>query len=285
MTRENIAESRVLDLGELSAIIVPRLWIPVVCALALGALALIGAFLQTPVFRGDAVTMVVESETSVNPADIAGFPSMLAGLAGISSDNGRLDEILATLEARSFLARFLQNNGLVPEIVEGLGWECDAASDECLRMAVIHLRDEAIEIEADVAAGIIDISVHWIEPEAAAEWTNLLVDELNAVLREHDFKDAEASIAYLTGPASATNLNEVRAAIYALLEQEHRKLMLVNAREEYALRFIDPAIVPIRPAFPNKPLYLAIGLLLGGLLGLLYLLILAGTPRGQSGRA
>lgn len=279
MTREHTGDPRIVDIVDLWTTISSRIWIPAATAVALGVVAVVGAYLQTPVYRGETTVMVVESENSMTTGEIAGFPSMLAGLTGLSANATRIHEILAILNARSFLTRFVTRNGLVDEIAAGLDMDCERDAEECIQNVVGFLREEAITIDSSPATGLLTISVHWIEASAAAAWANLLVDELNTVLRERDLREAEVSIAYLTETSSATTLNEVRAAVFALLEKEHRTMMLVNAREEYALRFIDRAVTPLRPTFPRKPLYLAIGVVLGGLLGLLYLLIHAGRPR------
>ncbi|MCZ2155979.1 MAG: hypothetical protein LC114_19110 [Bryobacterales bacterium] len=64
------------------------------------------------------------------------------------------------------------------------------------------------------------------------------------MLRERDRKDAERSLKFLNDRLSGTDVIEMRNMLFELIEGETRKLMLADAREDYALVIIDKAVAP-----------------------------------------
>ena len=64
-----------------------------------------------------------------------------------------------------------------------------------------------------------------------------------------------------------TTLQDMRSVLYNLLETEKQKAMLANVNKDFALKVIDPAVVPEFPSKPNRKLIVFLGVVIGGLLG------------------
>ena len=81
-------------------------------------------------------------------------------------------------------------------------------------------------------------------PDIAAEWTRLLIKDLNDAIRRQDIDEAESSIAYLRQQVEASPLTDLRKLFYNLIQAQTETMMLANVREEYVFKTIDPATVP-----------------------------------------
>ena len=110
-------------------------------------------------------------------------------------------------------------------------------------------------------------------PDIAAEWTGLVIQDLNNALREQEVREAESSIAYLRRQIDQTPLTELRKLFYNLIQSQTETMMLANVREEYVFKTIDPAIVPEKKSEPKRALICVLGTLLGGFLALIYVLV------------
>ena len=70
-----------------------------------------------------------------------------------------------------------------------------------------------------------------------------------------------------------TNLVEIKEVIAALLQQETKKLTLIQANEFYVYEFIDPPAVMERKSQPKRTLICILAALLGGMLGVVSVLV------------
>jgi uncharacterized protein involved in exopolysaccharide biosynthesis len=61
---------------------------------------------------------------------------------------------------------------------------------------------------------------------------------------------------------------ELRSVIYSLIESEIKKAMLARGDIEFALRVVDPAVVPEKPSSPKRWLWMLGGGILGFALSL-----------------
>ena len=116
-------------------------------------------------------------------------------------------------------------------------------------------------VTTDAKSGLVTLTVRWTDPHTAAKWANDLVHLTNQYRRERAIKESEQNIAYLTAEAGKTDVLGVRQAIYSILQNEISKMMLARGNEQYALKVIDPAIPPEKPASPMPALWTLIAFL------------------------
>ena len=90
---------------------------------------------------------------------------------------------------------------------------------------------------------------------------------------QKDKLDSEKAIEYLNKQIASTNLAEIRQAISQIIQDETRKLALIEAKEYYVFEYIDPPAVMERKSEPSRAIICIISAFLGGILSVIYVLI------------
>ena len=103
------------------------------------------------------------------------------------------------------------------------------------------------------------------------------------IFRRKDTDEARRTIGYLQEQIGSTPVNEMQAIFYRLIEEQTKTLMLSRVRDEYALKIVDPPLVPDRPAFPNRVLLAALAAIGGLAVALLSILLLPARRARRSG--
>jgi uncharacterized protein involved in exopolysaccharide biosynthesis len=241
----------------------------VICA----ALALGAAYLTPNKYEAQVVLALVSDEIGANSggASELGDYGGLASLVGLSVPNSGDKAIaLATLQSSGLSARFIQSRGLLSALfspVRGLSIHNLFVSDKRPTMweATAYFDKKIRSVEQDKRTGMVSLTITWRDPQAAASWANEYVSEANDVLKSRAIAESEKNIAYLNAQAEKSNVVEMRQSIYTLLRLEIRKAMLAQGSNEYALRVVDPAVAPEKPASPLPWLWC----LIGGAIGML----------------
>jgi hypothetical protein len=201
----------------------------------------------------------------------------LAALAGLSPLRGQDKyEAIATLRAPAFISGFIQENQLLPKLYPRQFEKTDAKASSkrvpTLNDAVRLFSQEIMSVKDDPKTGMVSLRVEWRNPETAAAWSSALVKRANDIIRLRDIREAEHSIEYLKRELERTNQVGIREAINNVIEEHLKVITLASVRPEYAFKVIDPGVVPDidKPVRPRKMLMLLAGLILGGILGVLF---------------
>ena len=236
-------------------------------------LAVAYALYAPEVFKAETLLAPASEEQSGASSALSQFGG-LAAMAGISiPSNTNTERVLATLETREFLKKFVKNKNLLPKIFSDYwdeisnSWVLEEGQDQFENEDAVPALQGAIEIE-DKKSGLISLSISWNDPNIAAEWANDLVKQLNEQLREKAIADSQKRIGYLEQELAKTKLQDMRAVLYNLLESEKQKAMLANVNEDFALEVIDPAVAPETREKPKRKLIVALGGVCGGFLGI-----------------
>ncbi len=224
------------------------------------AIALYFAITATLIYRGETVITAVRNGGMNASGSLGGQLGGLAGiasLAGVNLDSGSAGdrEAKAILQSRSLIAEFIQRRNLVRELLRD-------EKKQTLWLAVKEFKEGVLTIKDDKRTGLITIDVDWKDAAVAAQWANGFVALANERIRARAIDEATRNIAFLTKQISQTNVVEIQHALYGLVENETKTLMIANARVEYAFTVIDPAVPPERKYAPKRSL-----IVLGGLLG------------------
>ena len=229
------------------------------------------AFLTPDTYDGSVVV------APVSDAQIGGGLSSLAGLGGLSSFNfwgagsQMKNEALATLNSRDLLSDFITEKNALPQIFGNLytmDWEVDDPEDiPTLADGVRVMKNRKLKVDNDLVTGMVTVRVRDVNPQRAADWANELVARANRVVRDRTINETRQQIAYLEEQVAKTPLVELQQAIYRLLEQQYKKIMVAEVTEQYALRVIDPAVPADLddPAAPSRVLIVFFGLVLGSI--------------------
>ena len=262
-----------IDLLELIRTLLQAWKIIVGITLVCTGLAIVYALNIPDVFKAESLLAPAEEEKSASSSSLGQFGG-LAAMAGISiPSSSNIERVLATLETREFLKKFISSQKLLPIIFDDLwdessnSWRLIEGQKELTVEDGILPLQGAIEVNQE-KSGLITLSISWKDPDIAAQWANDLVKQLNEQLRQKAITDSKKRVGYLEQELAKTTLQDMRAVLYNLLESEKQKAMLANVNEDFALEVIDPAVAPETREKPKRKLIVAFGGVCGGFLGI-----------------
>ena len=225
----------------------------------------------------------------------------LASLAGVSLPGGeegsRAQLGMELMKSRAFIRDFVERHDILPELMAIESWEqtsgdvlfdgevYDAATKTWVRevnppqlpkpsaQEAHKSFTEILGISEDKLTGYVSVSIEHQSPVVAAQWVNLLVEDVNATVRMQDVDESIKSIEYLKQQAAKTSLADLQTVFFELIQSQTETVMLAEVRPEYVFKTIDPAVVPEEKSKPSRALICVLGTLLGGILGIVIVLI------------
>lgn len=240
------------------------------------------AFTMEPVYRS--ATVLIPTATERGQGSLGGALGQLGGiaaLAGISVGGGdaETEEALAVLRSRQFTQAFILKHELMPKLFADKWdatrnrWSRESSDPPTLAEAYRRFK-ETRRISQDKKTGLITLQIEWTDREAAAEWANGLVEDLNEEMRHRAISRADAYVSFLENELKSRSTVEIREAVGRLVESQVKQRMLANVSQEYAFRAVDRALPADidDPARPNKLLMFILGPVVGfafGVIGIL----------------
>jgi uncharacterized protein involved in exopolysaccharide biosynthesis len=220
------------------------------------------ALRATPLYKAEiGITEVAPSGIGAAGA-LASQLGGLAGLVGVnlSSMGGASKEYQAFLKSRFAIQEFISRHTM-SELFP------TESKPPTLWFAVRRFQQGVLAIRDDKRAGITIVSVTFTNPATAAKWANEFVAMVNELLRARAMDEAKRGIAYLNDQVAKTSTVELQKAIYNLIENETKTLMLANVRAEYAFTVVDPAVAPEVRVSPQRIIIVLGSALVGLLIG------------------
>jgi LPS O-antigen subunit length determinant protein (WzzB/FepE family) len=291
-----------IDLRELFMV----LWegkLAIILGTALSALISVSAALSLPNKYTSEAMLAPRAEGGAGGTlgQLASQYGGLASLAGINvgglSDGGKAAIAIEMLKSREFFGEYLYDRVLI-DLMAAQGW--DPASKKSIVDASIYdsasqtwVRDvgpgfqvkpsvqEAhkafvenfLSVSEDKQTGFVTLAVTHFSPSVARDWVFLIVSGANDAVRARDVEEAENSIAFLNEQREKTSLVSLTEVFAELIEQQTKTVMLAAASEEYVFQIIDPPVAPELKSEPSRALICILGVLLGGMLSVVYVLI------------
>ena len=225
----------------------------------------------------------------------------LASLAGVNlgglGDQGATVVAIEMLKSREFFGTYLYDSVLL-DLMATEGW--DRATGKVLiddslfdtntatwvrdvgeefqikpsvQEAHVKFSKEFLSVAEDKTTGFVTVAVTHYSPTVARNWVTLIVKGVNEAVRARDVEEAEKSIAFLNQQRLKTNLVSLTEVFAELIEQQTKTVMLANASDEYVFQVIEPPVAPELKSEPKRMLICALGILLGGVLAVLFVLI------------
>jgi uncharacterized protein involved in exopolysaccharide biosynthesis len=289
-----------IDLGELVAVIWKSKWWVTGIAFSFLVASVIYALSLPNIYRSEALLAPAEENSGGGLAGMAGNLGGLASLAGVNLSGGEADKTTIALEilkSREFVGQIVRDYDFLVPLMAAKGWDSKQNQliidndiyDEVNRKWVRESnpprtaepsRQEAYKefmsrfsVSKDKDTGLVSLSVEHYSPVIAKEWVDLLVREINTETKQRDMEDARKSIQYLSNQLEKTAISDMKAVFYELIEEQTKTLMFAEVRDEYVFKTIDKAIVPELKAKPKKALICLLGLVLGGIIGVLFVLV------------
>lgn len=269
--------------------------------LVMGAVALLGTaigvsaiFWVEPAYRAEATLIPMRRSEAGGLGNLVKGLGGLAGVVGsrIDLDGGHLEQDLALIRSRAFTLQFVREQQLLTSLFDdrwdaaagqwrasgrfGTGKRRPPSSEQIVRRF-----DARRQIVWRKEAGVVFLRLEWGDADTAAKLTNALVAAANKYARARVATEAGRSIEYLNRQLEQSNTIELREMLYSLYEEETKRAMLAEVRDDFILQIIDPAMAPERPVRPRPLMYTAAGMFAGALIGLaLAILRLRRAQRG-----
>ena len=246
-------------------------------------LSFIGATFS--VFYAISIPDTYKSEATVlvetNDSDATGMSqySGLASMAGISlggSSTNRKDEILHTMISRKFINEFVKNRDILIPLFAfealGLNKETYTINNEIFNKTknswvdgafktkdgnpsqqdIFNTFTDHLKIEEDFSTGFITISIIHESPVLSDQWLKWFIEDVNMHVKSYDMNQSEKALNYLEEKLLDSNIPDINKVLISMTQEEIRKMMLINIREEYILRTIDPSILPLKKIAPSR---------------------------------
>jgi capsular polysaccharide biosynthesis protein len=276
---------------ELWGDLLKRKWLLVGVFVAFSGLGVAVAFLSEPIYRAEIVMIAADSKNQEGllgslASNLGGFAAFLPpGTAEGSAKN----ESLAVLLSRFFTRDFIESQEILPILFadrwdEGSGKWRDPDNIPTMNDAVRRFDNEIRGIEDDRITGVMTLSIEWNDPGLAADWANLIVEQVNARTRATAIEEAELSLIYLNEELRKTNVVDLQQAIYGLIQTKINEIMLANVRKEYAFKVLDPAVASDLDDFvsPQRLLLISAAMMAGLLIGGFLTLFLGAVDRARA---
>ncbi len=248
------------------------------------------ALSQTEIYRAEALLAPAEVRQSNNP--LLGQLGAAAGIIGLNLNNEGSDQIstaMAILQSREFARQFIDKHSLLPYLMAGK-WNkaeqrsvidptlYDAESDAWLNQQpseweAANKFNGILSVNRNRDTGLVTVAMEWHDPNQAQQWVNLMVADVNNLLKQQDLEEASSAIDFLQQQLQNTQLVEMQRAFYQLIESQTRIVMLADVRDDYVFRFIDPAVAPEEKIRPQRRLICIVGTMLGGMLAIMFVFI------------
>ncbi|HEX7115971.1 MAG TPA: hypothetical protein VF193_12630 [Steroidobacter sp.] len=237
-----------------------------IAAFAGGCVGLGLSFAVTPTYRSEVLaTYVTEQAETGALAAITGELGGLAALAGLGNGPQNQDEVLAFLESRELGRTFIESQKIGPSLIEyGSKFSLFDRNTYDWREAYRVFDEDVRRVVPDKKSGGVKIAIEWPDRTQAARWANEYVALANRELRNKALAENEARLQFLYDKLQSAPVLEIRDAVARLIESEMRSSMVANARTDFALKVIDPAVEPRRSDRhkPRRGVYAFVGFLL-----------------------
>jgi capsular polysaccharide biosynthesis protein len=292
-----------IDLKELWNAIWEGRWLIIGITFILSVASVLYALSLPDEYKSTALLAPASSSSSSQLGKLAGQFGGLASLAGINLGGGGAEDktiiAMEIMKTWGFLEKFIEDNNIEVEVFAAEGWnrgtdellidsdiydvtakqwvrEFDQSKGQTLNPSSWELYEELkdrIMIEQSKHTGLIAISVEFYSPDIAKQWAEMLVTSINKHVQEQDRIEALSSIEYLNQKVIETNIADMRAVFYQLIEEQTKTLMLAEVREEYVFKTISPARVSQIKSNPKRVLITILGFLVGGFIAILIVIL------------
>ena len=296
-----------IDLRELWNVIWQGKWTIVAVTFFFAIASVTYAILQPNQYKSE-VLLAASSGESNKMGQMAG----LAAMAGVNiGGGGGIDKsqlALATLQSRQFLTAFINRHQLTVPVFAGTKWQLasgeleldpdvyDVTAKKWLREVEAPKKPEPsdwekfkqfspmLSVSEDKKSGLITISVEFLSPILTKQWLDWLVEDINKLYQEQDYKKASENIAYLTEKLEQTAITDMQNVFFSLIEEQTKTKMLAKLDDEYVFKVIDPAVIPEEKSKPKRALIAVVGTITGGMLGIFLVFILNFARNEEKGQ-
>ena len=92
-------------------------------------------------------------------------------------------------------------------------------------------------------------------------------------MQQRKLQMVNTNIEYLEAQIQKTPIADMKEVFYTIIEEQVKSKMLAEASPEYVFVTVSPAMVPEEKSQPKRALICILGVLLGGMLSVFFVLI------------
>ncbi|MCL1133008.1 Wzz/FepE/Etk N-terminal domain-containing protein [Shewanella hafniensis] len=290
-----------IDLRELFSVIWQGKWLVIAITAVFAIGSVVFAIMQPNIYKSEALLAPAAEEQGGGLSALASQFGGLASLAGVNlGAKGGTDKTqlaIEVLKSRQFTSDFIQKHNILADLMAAEKWDRDTdkliydedayneATNTWVREVKAPLKPEPsmqeaykvfskiIAVNKDKESGMVTISVEHLSPTVAEQWVTWLIEDINKVMKERDVAEANRSSEFLNKQIALTNVADIKAILYKLVEEQAKTIMFAEVRDEYVFNTIDPALAPEEKDKPKRALICVLGTMLGGMLGVMFVLI------------
>lgn len=252
------------------------------------------------IYKSEAIIMPVASESRMS--GMLGQYSGIASIAGVTlpdESGSKSQEALARIQSFEFFSNHFLPNIKIENLLALKKWNrtnntfnydesiFNSESNEWVRKikpprSTIPSSQEGfiefqkiLNVKEDKSTLFISLSIEHVSPLIAKKWIDIILDGIDQVMRDKDEQEAVRSIEYLNGVFTSTGYEEIKKTISSLQQEQMKKLMMVQASENYVFKVLDSPIVPEIKSKPNRAIIVILGSIFGMFVGMIGAVILS----------
>ena len=281
-----------IDLKELFSVLWQGRWLISGISSSVCLLAIIFALLTPNQYQATLLLAPTQQNTGGISSALSQFGG-LASLAGIDiggGDGGDKQIALEVMQSRSFIEQFINQSGILLEIIAAKGWDAESKrlildrdiyntqNRQWVRTAppgrqvtpslweAYKVFSDMLVVSEDKKTGLVSVSIEYFSPYQARQWLENYILAINLYLQQRKLSRIEKNIDYLQQQIATTSVAEMREIFFTLIEEQIKSKMLVEASPNYAFTTVSEAMLPEEKSQPKRALIV----ILGGLLGMMF---------------
>tara|TARA_B100000676_G_C18046725_1_gene828503 strand:+ start:226 stop:1143 length:918 start_codon:yes stop_codon:yes gene_type:complete len=253
------------------------------------------SFLLKDVYTSSSVLYIVEDQDAGGMGSLLNQYSGLASSAGVSlptSSTSKTDIFLATIESKEFFTHLLSFEGVKENLFAAKKYDMEnkkviydtnyfnpedgtwiTEEPDPLDSYYQFKEDGVMSVYYDDFDNMISISVTHISPDFAYYFCNLIIQEVNNLIRVRHLNESNSALEYLNKQYTLSPQKNIRESINQLVEAQMKIQMLANVRKDYMIRPLDKPFRPNEKSGPFRIKIIALGFLLGLFFGIFGVLL------------
>lgn len=296
-----------IDLSEVFNVLWEKIFYVGAITSIFSLISIIVALMLPNIYHSKATMMAVEQNNGIS--GMLGEYSGMASLAGISLESkssSKDQEAIARIKSFEFFSNNFLPNIKLENLMAVKKWtqasntltyyasDFNSESRQWVRKAKpprsnIPSSQEAFEefmeimsVNKDKKTLLVTLSVKHKSPFIAQQWVEIMIDQIDQVMRDQDRLTATKSIEYLNSIAPTVNYEDIKKALSALQQEQMKRLMMVEANDNYIFKVLDPPIAPELKSQPKRALIVILGTILGMILSAVGVLVFNYTRKSST---
>ena len=289
-----------IDLREIFYILLAGKWVIVSLTTIVSIIGVIYSLSLPNIYESKALLVPVNPSSSI-AGSLGAYNNLASSLVRTnfppSSDEGNSVKAIKKISSLSFFEDNIAPNIYLPDLMAVKSWNSKtnkvffdesvydistktwigefSKSMQKMPSAQTSFKEfeSKISLNVDIETGFVTLSIKHQSPFIAKQWAELIVNEINSFYRQKDKLRSEKTVAYLNNQFLMTTLSEIKQVLAELLQEETKKLALIEANQFYVFDYIDPPAVMEKKSEPKRSLICIFSALLGGILSVLFVLL------------